>query len=193
MITEIPEHLKELADKCNPKHVQVIQAILSGKFATNTRAYMSVYQTTSASTAGDSVYKMLQMEHCQELFQALRDFDLYDGILTRAEAMRILSDMARTNIGDLVNFEESQVGEDENGDPVYQSTWSFKDSANLSDAQKRSISELMSTKEGLKIKMHDQKSAIKQLAEMAGWDAAKKIEHQGSITHIESEYVKPTD
>jgi phage terminase small subunit len=33
------------------------------------------------------------------------------------------------------------------------------------------ISELTTGKDGIKLKMHDPKAAIKQLAEMQGWDA----------------------
>ena len=41
------------------------------------------------------------------------------------------------------------------------------------------ISELTAGKDGLKIKLHDPKAAIKQLAEMRGWEAPKKTELTG--------------
>ena len=184
------DRVKELAALCNAKHVQVIEAILSGNFPSHTKAYQSIYSGCSDKAARANVARMLAIDSVSALHKAWRELRLTESIMTRTEAMVILSDMARTSIGDLVEFGTYQVTEDDKGNPVYQSTWSFKDSDQLTEAQLRSISELQATKEGLKIKQHDQKAAMKQLAEMAGWEAAKKIEHSGGvITHIESAYV----
>ncbi|MEM7260021.1 MAG: terminase small subunit [Pseudomonadota bacterium] len=186
------QRVKALAAQCNPKHVQVIEAILSGDYSDNTAAYQSVYPKTKVRTASANVARMLAIANNSTLFDALRELRLLDSIMTRTEAMAILSDMARTSMGDLVEFGTYQVTEDALGNPVYQSVWTFKNSSELTEAQLRSINELNATKEGLKIKQHDQKAAMKQLAEMAGWEAPKKVEHSGGpITHIESAYVDP--
>jgi phage terminase small subunit len=39
----------------------------------------------------------------------------------------------------------------------------------------KAISELTATNNGLKIKMHNQRGAMKQLAELQGFDAAKEV------------------
>ena len=168
---ELPENIKALADKCLDKHVQVVEAIVHGEYSSNTKAYQSVYPDADEDSANSSVARMLAIDSVSSLYEAMRDARLLKGILRRSEAMKILSDMARTTIGDLLEFGEYELGADaETGLPVIQSTWKFKNSEELSPSQLASISELTATKEGLKIKQHDQKAAIKQLSEIAGWE-----------------------
>lgn len=172
---ELPEEVRELADACSRKHVMVVQAILSGDYPNNTRAYLSVYPESSDDAARSSVAALLALPNVSALHKALRDLQLMEGALSRAEAVSILSDMARTSMGDLVTFGTYEGAKDESGEPVKQSVWSFKDSVEMSPAMLRSIAELNATREGLKIKQHDQKAAIKQLADLMGWDAPKRI------------------
>ncbi len=190
---KLPEHIKELADACSDTEVQVIEAVLSGDYPNNTQAYLSVFPNIDVDSARSSVSRMLARDNVSALLQAYKDQRLLDSIMSREEAMSILSDMARVNMGDLVTFGSFQVGEDENGQPVVQSTWKFKDSESMSKAHLRSIMEINSTPQGLKIKQHDQKAAIKQLADMMGWEAPKKVDHSGGIgiTGIEVQIIDP--
>ena len=73
----------------------------------------------------------------------------------------------------------SVVGEDEDGQPVYQAVWSFRNSTLQDPDAMSAIAELTTGKDGIKLKMHDPKAAIKQLAEMQGWEAPKKSEVSG--------------
>lgn len=100
-----------------------------------------------------------------------------EAIMTREEALRRLSQMGRTSLTDIAEFRNSQIGEDDEGQPVYQASWSFKDSAMQSPEAMSAIAELTTGKDGIKLKMHDPKAAIKQLAEMEGWQAPEKHEH----------------
>ena len=183
-VLSLSDKAKELAEACNEKHVRVVQAILSGEFESNTAAYLSIYTESTRDAANSSVAAVLAIPSVKALHAQLKEERLLEGILTRSEAMKILSDMASTPISDLVTFSTVDAGTDDDGNPVKQSVWAFKDSALLDEGAMRSISELAATREGLKIKQHDQKAAIKQLAEMAGWDAAKKIEHSGRLATI---------
>lgn len=192
-VIELSEEAKALAEQCNERHVRVVQAILSGEYTSQTLAYLSVYPESSQDSARSSVCDVLAIPSVKALHFQLKEEKLLEGAMTRAEAISILSDMARTPISELVEFSTITAGTDDDGNPVKQSVWSFKNSALLSEGAMRSISELAATREGLKIKQHDQKAAIKQLAEMAGWEAAKKVQHSGAIKHIESEYVEPPD
>lgn len=184
----LSEDIKALAEECNDRHVMVVQAILSGEYGSNTAAYMSVYPDSDHDAAKSSVGRMLTIANVKALHHALKDEKVMEGVLSRAEAMKILSDMASTNLGDIIDFmtvecdDQFTEEEDENGETVMvrvkmnQSRWQFKNSDDLSEKQLRSISELAATKEGFKIKQHDQKVAIKQLAEMRGWNEPKKID-----------------
>jgi len=179
----LSDEIKELAAACFPRHVEVVQAILSGKYSSNTKAYMSLYPDSSVDAARSSVADLLANPNTKRLYTALREEKLMEGVLTRSEAMKILTDMATTSMGDIIEFGNTEIGIDpETGDPVMAGTWKFKNSKDMTEEQLRSINEVASTAQGLKIKQHDQKAAIKQLAEMAGWEAPKKIKHSGELT-----------
>ncbi|SQC88097.1 Uncharacterised protein [Klebsiella pneumoniae] len=49
--------------------------------------------------------------------------------MTRTEALERLSKMGRTSLSDIADFRNCLIGEDEEGNPVYQASWSFRDSA----------------------------------------------------------------
>lgn len=104
-----------------------------------------------------------------------------DAVMTKQEALERLSSLGRVSLFDLAEFRNSQVGEDEDGKPVYQATWSFKDSSLLRPEDMAAISELTAGPQGLKIKLHDPKAAIKQLGELQGWEAPKKTDLNGNI------------
>lgn len=100
-------------------------------------------------------------------------------VMTRTEAMEKLSTLARTDLKDLVEFGEYELGDDGEGSPVIQSSWRIRDSALQDPAKMAAIAELTASKEGIKIKTHSPLAAIKQLADMQGWNAPDKKEISG--------------
>lgn len=108
---------------------------------------------------------------------AMNEVAVSDAIMTRQEALERLSAIGRASVSEMVEFSEHNMGADDDGNPVIQSVWRFKDSA-LQNAQAlAAISELTAGKDGIKLKLHDPKAAIKQVAEMQGWEAPKEIKH----------------
>ena len=107
--------------------------------------------------------------------------------MTRTEAMEKLSALARTDLKDLVEFGEYELGSDAEGNPIVQSSWRIRDSALQDPAKMAAISELTASKEGIKIKTHSPLAAIKQLADMQGWDAAKKVDTTLRVVDDDSE------
>lgn len=101
-----------------------------------------------------------------------------DAVMTRQEALERLSVVARTDLADLIEFGEYEVGE-EDGKPVIQATWRIKDSALQDPAQMAAIAELTAGRDGIKIKTHSPLQAIQQLAKMQGWESATKHELTG--------------
>ena len=104
-----------------------------------------------------------------------------DAIMSREEAMRILTTLGRGNLTDIVKFKTSHVGQNaETGDDVHQTTWEIDEALQANDPDKLIIiSELEVGKNGPKIKQHSKVAAIAQLAKMGGWEAAQKFEHAG--------------
>jgi phage terminase small subunit len=100
-----------------------------------------------------------------------------DAVMTRQQALERLSSFANTDLADLVEFGQYQIGNDEDGNPVIQAAWKIKDSALQDPSKMLAISELAATKDGIKIKTHSPLAAIQQLAKMQGWESAAKFEH----------------
>ena len=112
-------------------------------------------------------------------------------VMSRQEMTERLSTMARANLSDLIEWAEIEpeevVEHDENGEVVdnseatskaiKQSVWRFKGSGELAKDQMATISEVTSGPAGwYRIKQHSPLAAMKQLAELAGYEAPKQIE-----------------
>ncbi len=102
-------------------------------------------------------------------------------VMSRTEALEKLSALARTDLKDLVEFGEYELGSDpDSGAPIIQTSWRIKSSALQDPVKMAAISELTASKEGIKIKTHSPLTAIQQLAKMQGWEAAQKFDHSSS-------------
>jgi len=104
-----------------------------------------------------------------------------DAIMTREEALKTLSLIGRTHLKDIVKFRTVNIGKDmETGADLNQTAWEINADLQETDSEKLIIiSELEVGKNGPKIKTHSPVAAIKQLAEMQGWNAATKHEITG--------------
>lgn len=130
-------------------------------------------------TARACASEILTNPNVKLFMDAMNEEAISDAVMTRQEALERLSTMGRTSLSDLAEFGECAVGSDEDGKPIVQATWKFKDSALQNPNAMSAIAELVAGKDGIKIKMHDPKAAIKQLADMQGWEAPKKTELTG--------------
>ena len=102
-------------------------------------------------------------------------------IMSRDEMMEELSLVARTNSNDLIEWGYRDVkklnkdtGEEE---IVQQSYWTLKSADEINPEHMAAIEEVTVGKEGLKFKRTSKLSAMKQLAELGGYNAAAKHEH----------------
>ncbi|WP_299996858.1 terminase small subunit [uncultured Cedecea sp.] len=166
---------QQLFDVLTPLQKKFVTYLLKGKNQTD------AYKKAGGKAKGDNLRKAAHViaTNCdvEAFIKSVQGEIIDDAIMTREEALRRLSQMGRTSLTDIAEFRNSQIGEDEEGHPVYQASWSFKDSAMQSPEAMSAIAELTTGKDGIKLKMHDPKAAIKQLAEMEGWQAPEKHEH----------------
>lgn len=94
---------------------------------------------------------------------------------------------ATTEITDIVEFqdtaEKTQLGEDENGDPIYAETdqcyWRLKNSDELSARARATIESVKKTKNGIELNMAKSIDSIRLLADLGGWKAPEKKEISG--------------
>ncbi|HHG9944797.1 TPA: terminase small subunit [Yersinia enterocolitica] len=168
---------KALFDALTQLQKKFVTQILKGKNQTD------AYRKAGGKAKGDNLRKAAHQIatniDVEAFMKSVQHETVNEAIMTYEEAMERLTLMGRTSIADLATFGTHVVGEDDDGNAIIQSVWSFKNASELKPEQMAAISELTAGKDGLKIKLHDPKSAIKQLAEMRGWEAPKKTELTG--------------
>lgn len=166
---------QQLFDALTALQKKFALAIVKGKNQTD------AYKAAKGKAKGDAMRaaasRMYANVNVQAFLASVQTSEVNEAIMTREEALKRLTVMGRARITDLVDFGENLVGEDEDGQPVTQATWKFKDSVKQSPELLDAIAELTAGKEGIKLKLHDSRGAIKQMAEMEGWQAPAKVEH----------------
>lgn len=135
-------------------------------------------KSKTVKTCSAVVSRMLTDANVKAFYDSLKAEVISGAIMTRIESLEILSDIARTKITDVINF-KTFTAVDDNGEEVERSTWALKEQDDMSEASQRSIQEVTAGHGGIKIKMHNQTHAIKQLALLEGWESATKHELSG--------------
>ncbi|MEH0874640.1 terminase small subunit [Pectobacterium cacticida] len=168
-----------LFDVLTPLQKRFVTHILKGK--NQTEAYRKAGGKAKGENLRKAAHQIATNIDVGAFLKSVHHDAVSDAIMTYEEAMERLTAMGRTSIADLAIFGTHVVGEDDDGNPISQSVWSFKNASELRPEQMAAISELTAGKDGLKIKLHDPKAAIKQLAEMRGWEAPKKTEVTATV------------
>lgn len=176
-VTLSPEAV-ELASKLTKLQRQIVIGVVSGK--RHRQAYYDAGGKAKSDDSADAtVSEILNNPKCLKFKAALLESVSKTAVMTREEALERLSILARVTVKDVAIFRKAVVGEDEGGEPVQQSVWEIKDSGDIGDEQAAAISEISAGRDGIKFKLHSSAAAIKQLADMEGWNAARKYEHTG--------------
>lgn len=146
------------------------------------QAYRESYnaENMKPETINNKAYAMLTKGGIRARVEELRKMAQNEAIMTRQEALIRLSTIARSSILDIADFSEDVVGEDENGDPVTATNWRIKNGADMSSDAATVIKSVTATKQGPKLEIHDQMAAMKQLADLEGWNSATKHDHTSS-------------
>ena len=163
-----------------------LSTLMRKKFALGVVAGKSLIQSyldAGGKATGTAAYTGASDLHAEPSIQAfLKAMNaplVSAAIMSREEALEKLTAFARTGISELVDFGEYNLGEDEDGNPIVQSSWRIKPQT-LQDPMKMAvISELTAGRDGIKLKTHSPLQAIQQLAKMQGWDAPQKTELTG--------------
>lgn len=175
--TKLTAEQQQLFDALTALQKRFVTWVLKGKNQTD--AYRKAGGKAKGEGARKAAHSIATNCDVEAFLRSVQQEVVNEAIMTRTEALERLSKMGRTSLMDIAEFRNCQVGEDEDGQPVFQASWSFKDSALQDPEAMSAVSELTTGKDGIKLKMHDPKAAIKQLGEMQGWEAPKRTEHTG--------------
>ncbi len=182
-ITRMSEEQKELFNDLTPLQQRVATNVISGM--SNIDSYRAAGgKAKSQESAEATVSELLSNPKVKAFVESMKQEALKGAVMTRQEMLERLSNLARVNMSDLISWHTVQ-SEDDDGNTIEQSIWSIKESAQMDPYVMASIAELTAGKEGFKIKQHSPLAAMKQLADMAGYNAAQKFDHlssDGSMT-----------
>jgi len=167
---------QELYNACTKLQQNVVINMIAGGMSQRKAYKKAGGKAKNDGVADKSVSRMLSMGKVKAFYDSLKVVEAGDAIMSREESLKILTDMARTTITDVIDINNIEI-DDKDGKPVQRANWAFKEVDDISEASRRSIQELTAGNDGMKIKMHNQANAIKQLAIMQGWDSASKHEH----------------
>lgn len=144
-------------------------------------AYRQAYSASrmKPETVSRNAKALLDNNKIATRLEELNQSAVTDAVMSRQEALERLSQFARTDLTDLVEFGAYEVGEVD-GQPVIQSTWKIRDSVLQDPNALSAIAELNASKDGIKIKTHSPLQALQQLAKMQGWESAQKHDHTSS-------------
>ena len=174
----LTDEQKELAKKLTTLQHKFVVNLVGGM--SQRIAVKEAGSKAKTDSALDTVAtKMLSNVQVKAFYDSLMETKLTDSIMQRDEALSILSNNARVSMTDVADYAFVKVGEDEDGQPIMQTVWTMKDSADIDPKVIACIKSVTMTKQGPKIELHDQQGAIKQLSAMQGWDSPKKTEVSG--------------
>lgn len=178
---------KALFDQLTELQQRTSINVLAGM--TQRAGYYAAGGTSKSDDVADATAsELLSNPKVRAFMDAMKEAAVSEAVMGRQEALEKLSLLARTDLKDLVEFGDYELGTDsETGDPIIQASWKIKPSAMQDPKQMAAIAELSATKDGVKIKTHSPLAAIKQLADMQGWNAAQKIDSTVRVVDDESE------
>lgn len=183
MGNNMTEEQKLLFDKLTPLQQKVAINVISGM--SDIDSYESAGgKGKNKETSRSSVSRMLTDVNVKEFIDLMKGEAVKSAVMSRAEMLERLSNLSRVNMSDLVEWDVAMT-KDVNGEIVEQSVWKVKPSAEQDPIAMSSISELTSGAGGIKIKQHSPLAAMKQLADMEGYNKPVKTEISGSIATVE--------
>ena len=171
---------KALFDELTELQQRVATGVLAG-MAQRAAYYAGGGKAKNDPGADMSASQIISNPKVKAFMDAMKLQAVSDAIMTREEALKTLSLIGRTHLKDIVKFRTANIGKDmETGADLNQTAWEINADLQETDSDKLIIiSELEVGKNGPKIKTHSPVAAIKQLAEMQGWNAATKHEITG--------------
>lgn len=177
-VVELSEKQLELYHALTELQQNVVMCKLMGM--TNRNAYLAGGgQTTNDHSTDAAVARLLGMVKVREFMQSVQNTKFATQIMTRDEMASMLSNLARTNLDDILTyhtgdeeFQNVETGEMTTG----QTHWTLKPINEMKNAGHAAISELSVGKDGMKIKTHSKLAAAKQLSDMLGYNKPQQLE-----------------
>nr|WP_244182530.1 terminase small subunit [Xenorhabdus beddingii] len=122
----LTDEQKVIFDALTPLQQKFALGILKG--LNQVDAYRKAGGKAKGESARTQASRMITFDNVKTFLDAMNQEAVSDAVMSRQEALERLSHMGRVSIHDIADFRNSQIGEDEEGQPVFQAAWQFKDS-----------------------------------------------------------------
>lgn len=175
---QLTDEQKQLANDCTKLQRETVIGVECYGLS-QVKAYQKAGGKAKGRNAEVIASQILSYPKVKKFRESFAVESLSKSIMTREEALERLTLSARVRITDVCDFKNVKVGEDENGNDVYETVWTMKNAEDIPPEVAACIKSVTITRNGPKLELHDQLTATKQLAEMQGWNAAQKFEHTG--------------
>lgn len=146
---------------------------------TNQDAYRNTNGKANANSTGNVATDLSKNPNVVKFMDSMRQSIVSESMMTRAEMIKKLTIISRITVSDVLHIVHptDQLMNLRTGEVISgQSYWSLKHPDDMPEGAMSAITELVTTKQGLKIKLHDQKVAMKQLSDLEGFDKPKQLE-----------------
>lgn len=153
---EMTDEQKELFDKLTPLQQKVATNVVSGM--SNIDAYKSAGGKASTQESAEAtVSEILRNPKVKSFTDSMKQEAVKGAVMSRQEMMETLTRLSR------VNLPLNNLG--------------LLDLSSLSDEQREALEQVQVTEDGVKVKNYSKLSSMKQLADLAGYNEAQKVEH----------------
>lgn len=168
----------ELYNSMTELQRRVAANVLRGMSGRQAYIHAGIGSAKLGSSIDSCVSEILSNPKVAAYLALVRGAEHDETIMGRDEMRRRLTVLARTDLTDLVEFEDVPVYPDR-PDGKKQTIWRVREEAKTDPLKLAAINELVFTKQGPKIKTHSALAAMKQLADLDGLEAPKRTELSG--------------
>lgn len=171
---------RAMFDELAPLQQKVAISVISGM--SNIDAYYAGGGKAKSKAAAEAVVsRMLSNVKVKSFIDSMKEVAVNSAVMSRQEMLEELSELSRTNVNDIIEFgyRPVEVVNEETGDKdvQMQSFWTMRPMDKIDPKHMGAIEEVTVGKDGLKFKKVSKLAAMKQLADLAGYNEAQKVEH----------------
>lgn len=185
---EMSEIQKDLFNNLSPLQKEISLNVISGMNDIDSyKASNGKAKTQRAKEA--SVNQILSNLKVKDFIESMANNIVNPAIMSREEMMQELTLIARTNSNDLIEwgYRTVEVVNKDSGEVefVQQSYWTLRSIDKIKPEHMNAIEEVSVGKDGLKFKRTSKLAAMKQLADLSGYEAPKKTVTTNVITEAD--------
>lgn len=141
------------------------------------------------ASAGASASKIFNNPRVKAFLDSIKHNAVSEAVMSRQEILEQLSVIGRSNIDNLVTWDEF-IMLDKDGNEHKQSAWTLRKNALQSKKSLSTIAEIKAGKGGIQIKMHSSLQAMKMISEIAGYNVNPDQKPQTDVSKAVAEVKK---